>query len=74
MATLESLKQALRRKFKEKSPTPGKPLSDTQYSNGFATLVEGTAKIYQEFIVPELAKLLASFDSHISLLKLGRAR
>ncbi|KAL4817028.1 hypothetical protein BDW67DRAFT_184104 [Aspergillus spinulosporus] len=71
MATIESLKQALREKFKEKSPTPGQPLSDIQYSNSFATLVKGSERIYQEFIVPKLTELIASFDSNISLLEIG---
>ncbi|KAL4982714.1 hypothetical protein BDW68DRAFT_182275 [Aspergillus falconensis] len=71
MATLKSLEQALRSIFKEKSAIPGQPLSDTQYSNGFATMVEGSKGIYQEFIVPQLAQLFANFDAHISLLEIG---
>ncbi|KAL5042428.1 hypothetical protein BDW71DRAFT_200559 [Aspergillus fruticulosus] len=63
MATLKSLEQALRSIFKEKSAIPGQPLSDTQLE-----------RIYQEFIVPQLAQLFVNFDAHISLLEIGPGR
>ena len=51
------------------------PLSDTQYSAGFDTLVRGSGwTTYQDFIIPQLSQLLAPlFNSriHISVLEIG---
>lgn len=75
MATLESLKQALRQKAKATALSPKQPLSDTQYSAGFDILVQDAGWMtYQDFIVPQLSQLLAPlFNSHIhiSALEIG---
>jgi hypothetical protein len=73
MATLDSLKWALRQKA---TPIAQQPLSDAQYSAGFEMLVRGSAGlIYQDFIIPQLSQLLIAppFDSrtHISALEIG---
>ena len=75
MATLDSLKSALRG-ITTKNATPGrKSLADDQYSAGFDILVHGSGrKIYQDFIIPQLTQLLASLlDSRtcISILEIG---
>jgi adenine phosphoribosyltransferase len=74
MATLDSLKQALRQKAKAIASSTKQPLSDTQYSAGFDTLVRGAGMTYQDFIIPQLSQLLAPlFNSrtHISALEIG---
>ena len=75
MATLDSLKQALRQKAKATASSPKQPLSDTQYSTGFDILVRGSGWLtYQDFIIPQLSQLLAPlFNSrvHISALEIG---
>lgn len=75
MATLESLKQALRQKAKATASSPKQPLSDKQYSAGFDVLVRGSGWLtYQDFIIPQLSQLLAPlFNSHIhiSALEIG---
>ncbi|RYP11065.1 hypothetical protein DL765_007898 [Monosporascus sp. GIB2] len=74
MATLDSLKWALRQKATATS-SPRQPLSDTQYSAGFDTLVRGPGwTTYQDFIIPQLSQVLAPlFNSriHISALEIG---
>lgn len=72
MATLESLKRALLQKTTP-TPPPRQCLSDSQYRDGFDTLVRGS-QTYQDFIIPQLSQLLAPlFDSrvHISVLEIG---
>ena len=75
MATLDSLKQALRQKAKATASSPKQPLSDTQYSAGFDILVQGSGwTTYQDFIIPQLSQLLTPlFNSriHISALEIG---
>ncbi|KAK3171718.1 hypothetical protein OEA41_003802 [Lepraria neglecta] len=75
MATLDSLKQALKQKAKATASSPKQPLSDTQYSAGFDILVRGSGWMtYQDFIIPQLFQLLAPlFNSriHISALEIG---
>lgn len=75
MATLNSLKRALRQKATATALTPKQPLSDTQYSAGFDILVRGSGWMtYQDFIIPQLSQLLAPlFDSriNISVLEIG---
>ncbi|KAI9867948.1 MAG: hypothetical protein M1813_007770 [Trichoglossum hirsutum] len=75
MATLDSLKQALRQKAKVTASSLKQPLSDTQYSAGFDILVWGLGWMtYQDFIIPQLSQLLAPlFNSriHISALEIG---
>ena len=75
MATLDSLKQALRQKANVTASSPKQPLSDTQYSAGFDILVRGSEWMtYQGFIIPQLSQLLDPlFNSriHISALEIG---
>ena len=76
MATLDSLKQALRGQAIIAS-SPRQALSDTQYSVGFNTLLgDGGSewKTYQDFIIPQLSQLLDPiFNSRpqISVLEIG---
>ena len=75
MATLPSLKRALRRKATETEPSPKQPLSDTQYDDGLSVLAQGSEwKTYQDFIIPQLSQLLTRLlDSrtHIAVLEIG---
>lgn len=74
MATLDSLKCALRRKATEKEPSPKQPLSDTQYNDGFDVLAQGSETTYRDFIIPQLSQLIAHLlDSrtHIAVLEVG---
>ncbi len=75
MATLDSLKRALRQKAGATASSSKQPLSDTQYSAGFDILVRGSGWMtYQDFIIPQLSQLLAPlFNSriHISALEIG---
>lgn len=80
MATLESLKLALRQKATTAAAaasSPRQPLSDEQYSAGFDTLVAGPGwATYQDFIIPQLSQLLAPLfqsrgDEDISILEIG---
>lgn len=75
MATLETLKQALRQKAKAPASSMKQPLSDKQYSAGFNILLgDSEWKTYQDFVIPELSQLLVPlFNSriHISALEIG---
>ncbi|KUI62847.1 Adenine phosphoribosyltransferase [Cytospora mali] len=76
MATLESLKWALRQRATATASSPRQSLSDTQYSAGFDTLVQDSGHwMYKDFIIPQLSQLLDSslFNSrsHISVLEIG---
>jgi len=75
MATLDSLKWALRQKATATASSPKRPLSDSQYSAGFDILVRGSGWMtYQDFIIPQLSQQLAPlFNSrfHISALEIG---
>ncbi|ROW08213.1 hypothetical protein VMCG_03082 [Cytospora schulzeri] len=75
MATLESLKWALRQTTTATALSPKQSLSDAQYSTGFDTLVQGTGWMaYQDFIVPQLSQLLdhvLNSRGHISVLEIG---
>ncbi|KAI1377830.1 phosphoribosyl transferase domain protein [Hypoxylon crocopeplum] len=75
MATLDSLKLALRQKVTATGSFSRRPLSDTQYSAGFDILVQGSGwRTYQDFIIPQLSQLLTTlFNSrtHISVLEIG---
>lgn len=75
MATLDSLKRALREKVPSTGPSSKLPLSDLQYSAGFDILMQGPGRLtYQDFIIPQLFKLLAPlFNSRIaiSVLEIG---
>ncbi|KAJ8127876.1 hypothetical protein O1611_g5763 [Lasiodiplodia mahajangana] len=69
MATLDSLKRALRQKATGRK----QPLSDGQYSVGFDILVRGSAT-YQDFIIPQLSQIITPlFNSRteISVLEIG---
>src|ERR1051326_1502067 len=74
MATLESLKRALRQGVEVRA-SPKQPLSDTQYSAGFDILVQDSGWMtYRDFIIPQLSQLLTPlFNSriHISVLEIG---
>ncbi|RSL64775.1 hypothetical protein CEP54_004609 [Fusarium duplospermum] len=72
MATLDSLKQALRKKATATSSTT-QPLSDSQYFHDLNIMTQGST-VYQDFIVPQLALLLAPLvnsESPISVLEIG---
>ncbi|KAI1829161.1 CAZyme family AA7 [Penicillium roqueforti] len=75
MATLVSLKWALRQKATEKVSSSKQPLSDVQYSAGFDTLVRGSGWMsYRDFIVPQICQLLTQLLSSrncISVLEIG---
>ncbi|KAJ2974827.1 hypothetical protein NUW58_g8532 [Xylaria curta] len=72
MATLDTLKWALRRCA---ISTSKQPLSDSEYSDGFDTLVQGPGfRVYREFIIPQLSQLLTPLlnsRAHISVLEIG---
>ncbi|KAK7419925.1 hypothetical protein QQZ08_010628 [Neonectria magnoliae] len=74
MATLDSLKRALKEKAAATASST-QPLSDSQYSDGFDNFVRGAGwTTYQEFIIPKLSQLLAPlFNSqiHVSVLEIG---
>ncbi|KAJ4217474.1 hypothetical protein NW759_008780 [Fusarium solani] len=69
MATLNSLKKALREMA---DVTSTQPLSYSQYFRGLNILTRGSA-VYQDFIVPQLARLapFVNSDSPISVLEIG---
>lgn len=75
MATLDSLKRALRQKAMATASSPKQPLSDTQYSAGFDIMVQSSGWMtYQDFIIPQLSQLLAPLfnsRSHILALEIG---
>lgn len=75
MATLDSLKQALREDVTAMASFPKYPLSDAQYSDGFNLLLQGPGwTTYQDFILPQLSQLLDTLTkSHgtISVLEIG---
>ncbi|KAG6355958.1 hypothetical protein INS49_015343 [Diaporthe citri] len=76
MATLDSLKRALRQAAEEAALPSSKPLlSDSQYSAGLDILKQGAGwLIYEDFIIPYSSRLLGPlFDSHpaVSVLEIG---
>ena len=75
MVTLDFLKWALRQKVPAAASSSKQPLSDTQYSVGFDTLVRGPGcTTYQDFIIPQLSQLLVPLlqsRTHISTLEFG---
>lgn len=75
MATLGSLKQALREEASTLVLFLKQPLSDIQYEAGFNILVRGLGwNTYQNFIIPQISQLLTPlFNSrrHISVLEIG---
>lgn len=76
MATLDSLKRALRKTAEDaKLPSPKQSLSDTQYSAGLNILKQGAGWLtYEDFIIPHSSRLLGPiFDSRddLSVLEIG---
>ena len=75
MATLDSLKQALRQTATATVSSPAQALSDEQYSAGFNILIRGSGWLtYQDFVIPQLSHLLVTlFNScaHVSVLEIG---
>lgn len=75
MATLDSLKWALRQTATAAASFPKQSLSDAQYSVAFDILTQGSGWMtYQDFIIPQLCQLLAplfDFRIHISVLEIG---
>lgn len=76
MATLDSLKQALRQVAEDANLSSLKqPLSDAQYSAGFDILTQGKGwTTYEDFIIPQTSRFLGPlFDSrnHVSVLEIG---
>ncbi|KAI0455670.1 phosphoribosyl transferase domain protein [Xylaria acuta] len=75
MATLDSLKCALRQKATATTSSPKQPLSDTQYSAGFDIFTQGSGwTTYQDFIIPQLSQLigpLSNSRTNISVLEIG---
>jgi adenine phosphoribosyltransferase/phosphomevalonate kinase len=74
MATLDTLKLHLRKSVTTKLSAT-QPLSHAQYSAGFDIMVQGPGwRIYQDFIVPQLSRLLAPLifsRVDISVLEIG---
>ncbi|CRL25531.1 Phosphoribosyltransferase [Penicillium camemberti] len=75
MATLDSLKGALREKATAMGSFPKQPLSDMQYDAGFNILLRGPGWMtYQDFIIPQLVELLTPLFNtrlNISVLEIG---
>lgn len=76
MATLDSLKRALRRIAEEETlPSPKQSLSDAHYSAGLDILKQGAGWLtYEDFIIPQASRLLGPlFDSRscVSVLEIG---
>ncbi|CVL13645.1 related to adenine phosphoribosyltransferase [Fusarium proliferatum] len=75
MATLDTLKQALRQTARATAPHATQPLSQVEYSAGFDVLFQGSeTTTYQKFIVPQLSSLLRRLlksRGYISLLEIG---
>ncbi|KAF6809192.1 phosphoribosyl transferase domain protein [Colletotrichum sojae] len=75
MTNLEALKHALRQHAASASSSPKQPLSDTQSSAGFYTLVQGSGgATYRDFIVPQLSRLLDPLfvsRAGVSVLEIG---
>ena len=75
MATLDSLKWALRNTVTATASFTTAALSDSEYGAGFDTLLHGAGRqTYREFIIPQLSLLLSSlFGSRtdLSVLEIG---
>lgn len=75
MATLDTLKSALRQKATAPELSTTQPLSQIQYSAGFDILVQGSGwTTYQDFIIPQLALLLTPLSrspTQLSVLEIG---
>ncbi|KAK4210635.1 hypothetical protein QBC37DRAFT_428487 [Rhypophila decipiens] len=74
MASLETLKKALREDAETVPSSARLPLTDEQYSAGFKIFKDGRAKSYHEFIIPQLSTLMETLinaRSRISVLEIG---
>ncbi|PGG96409.1 adenine phosphoribosyltransferase [Helicocarpus griseus UAMH5409] len=75
MATLDSLKRALRQKATATASSQKQPLSDTHYSAGFDIFVQGSGWLtYKSFIIPQLSQYLDQLLKSridISVLEIG---
>ncbi|KAI1386224.1 uncharacterized protein F4822DRAFT_309376 [Hypoxylon trugodes] len=75
MASINSLKQALKEKAMETASSWRQPLSDAQYDAGFKILLKGSGwATYQDFIIPQLSQLLTplfNLRTGISVLEIG---
>jgi adenine phosphoribosyltransferase len=75
MATLESLKHALRQAAKPATTATRQALSDTEYSTALDILLQGSEWVtYEDFIIPQLCQLITPLlKSHaqISVLEVG---
>jgi adenine phosphoribosyltransferase len=76
MATLDTIKRALRQKLTPaESASTKQPLSDTQYSEGFDILLRGPGReIYENFIIPQLSHVvepLFNSPGQVSVLEIG---
>jgi hypothetical protein len=75
MATLESLKWALRQEATATASSPKQRLSDTEYNAGFDIFAKGSGWVtYEDFVIPQLSQLLDPlFNSRIrvSILEIG---
>ncbi|KAI6353114.1 hypothetical protein MCOR25_009166 [Pyricularia grisea] len=74
MATLDSLKSALRQRAAT-APQALSPLSEAQYGAGFDMFVKDSAwATYQDFIIPQLSQLVAPLlnrRARLSVLEIG---
>ncbi|KAK5733001.1 hypothetical protein LTR17_010008 [Elasticomyces elasticus] len=74
MATIERLKQALKQEIETNAPSYTKALTDSQYDAGFDLLTQGNRTTYQDFIIPQLSRilvLLLNTRTHVSVLEIG---
>ncbi|CAG8229257.1 unnamed protein product [Penicillium salamii] len=75
MATLDSLKLALKQSSREGAPTQRLRLSDKQYRDGFNIIAKGReSMMYKDFIIPQLCHLLPSLfhlRANVSVLEIG---
>ncbi|KAF5700345.1 adenine phosphoribosyltransferase [Fusarium mundagurra] len=75
MATIDTLKQALRQAARATASHATQPLSHAQYSAGFDVFMQGSESMtYLTFIVPQLSSLLdrlLNSRGHISVLEIG---
>ncbi|KAK3625332.1 hypothetical protein LTR56_020497 [Elasticomyces elasticus] len=74
MATIERLKKAPKQEIETNAPIYTKPLTDSQYDAGFDLLTQGNRTTYQDFIIPQLSRILVSLlktRTHVSVLEIG---
>ncbi len=75
MATLQHLKHSMNQLAEESEASTKRPLSDAEYSDAYEMFLQGPGWLtYQDFIIPELSRLLSStyqFKDDISILEIG---